>query len=355
MRGAITQNGITYFPGQGPNWLGTDGKKYVRRGPLDGTQSFYEINNAAPYTAMDAGDAMDGGAGFTDTETRIGQGGLPQTGRNLGPKPINIPDIAVNPFETAGLMKPNPAKVEIGGKIYDVDEEAQADMDDVTPNMSVKQEFIEKPAEKRQKNAPESFNGDFGNDYGDYEEEDGPSAMDVARKSAILDTPFGAGPMEMLRARNAAMGTAYEEDDNGKMTGRMLFNNNGNVEVMGEGQDKQYFNDPQSFLKDVMSGTVQIGGTESGEGVSTVEGSGVEVDSPTYPAQDTDPTDAVSVMPFEEGNNTYNIPANVTEIPQAVIDGSKGLGEWDTSMTPDQNNPEYAAWRDAYLNNMFQN
>ena len=161
MRGAITQNGITYFPGQGPNWLGTDGKKYVRRGPLDGTQSFYEINNAAPYTAMDAGDAMDGGAGFTDTETRIGQGGLPQTGRNLGPKPINIPDIAVNPFETAGLMKPNPAKVEIGGKIYDVDEEAQADMDDVTPNMSVKQEFIEKPAEKRQKNAPESFNGDF--------------------------------------------------------------------------------------------------------------------------------------------------------------------------------------------------
>jgi len=354
MREAITQNGITYFPGQGSNWLGSDNKKYVRRGPLDGTQSFYEINADAPYTAPDAGDAMGGGAGFTDTEVRNDQG-FPQTGRNLGPKPINIPDIKVNPFVAAGLSTPNPSQVEIGGKSYDVDEEAQADMDDVTPNMSVKQEFNEKPAEKPQKNAPESFNGDFSDDYGDYEEADGPSAMDIGRRSAILDTPFGAGPMEMLRARNAAMGTAYEEDDNGKMTGRTLFNNNGNVEVMGEGQDKQYYNNPQAFLQDVMSGTVKIGGTESGVGTSTVEGSGVEVDSPAYPAQDTDPTDAASVVPFEEGNNTYNIPANVTEIPQEVIDGSKGLEEYDTSLTPDQNNPEYAAWRDAYLNNMFQN
>ena len=289
---------------------------------------------------------------FTDTETRIGQGGLPQTGRNLGPRPINIPDIAVNPFETAGLAKPNPAKVEIGGKSYDVDEEAQADMDDVTPNMSVKQEFNEKPAEKRQKNAPESFNGDFGDDYGDYEEADGPSALDIGRRDAVLNS---SSPMEMRRMRHEAMGTADQLDETGRMTGKTYFNNNGTVELMGEGQDKQYLNNPQAFLQDVMSGTVKIGGTESGVGTSTVEGSGVEVDSPAYPAQDTDPTDAASVVPFEEGNNTYNIPANVTEIPQAVIDRTKGLEELDTSITLDQNNPEYAAWRDAYLNNMFQN
>ena len=70
MREAITQNGITYFPGQGSNWLGTDGKKYVRRGPLSGTQTFFEINADAPYTPLDAGDAMGGGAGFTDTEVQ---------------------------------------------------------------------------------------------------------------------------------------------------------------------------------------------------------------------------------------------------------------------------------------------
>ena len=208
-----------------------------------------------------------------------------------------------------------------------MDEEARVDMDDVTENMSVKQEFNEKPAEKREKSAPESFNGDFGNDYGDYEDYEGPSAMDIARRNAVLNS---SSPMEMRRMRHEAMGTADQLDETGRMTGKTLFNNDGTVEVMGDGQYGKYLDDPQSFLKDVMSGSVKIGGnktTDKGsedgetpslrgmesliqtrkgypemyleEGVSFGQDSGVNVNSPAYPAQDVDFTDMTSVIPFD--------------------------------------------------------
>ena len=106
----ITMNGITYFPGQGSNWLGTDGKKYVRRGPLSGTQKFFEINADAPYTALDAGDAMDGGAGLPLRGQDIGtsNNGVTGAGTNLSPKPANIPGFVRNPFACLLYTSPSP-------------------------------------------------------------------------------------------------------------------------------------------------------------------------------------------------------------------------------------------------------
>ena len=52
--------------------------------------------------------------------------------------------------------------------------------------------------------------------------------------------------MSLLRARNAAMGTAFEEDGEGRMTGRTIFNNDGTPEVFAEGQEKDYYGDPRA-------------------------------------------------------------------------------------------------------------
>lgn len=263
----------------------------------------------------------DPGAGPSDTDTRS-PAGFKQTGRNLGPKPINIPEFKVNPFELAGLSKPNPNQATIGGKKYDVDEEAQADSE-----------------KKEEKYVPDSYNGEFGGDYGIYEDNPGPSALEVGRRSAILDAPYGAGPMEILRRRNESLGTAYEIDDNKRMTGRTVFNNNGTAEILGEGQDKEYYGDPQKFLKGVLDGSVTIGGKEeeveapdlSGvttgarstkgypgmfqeDGVDFEADTGINIGAKTFPTQDVDFTDMSSIIPFDEAGAMPDPTETVDEV-----------------------------------------
>ena len=103
----------------------------------------------------DIGDEYDKGAGAddkpgagpSDEEIRTDQG-FPQKGRNLGPKPINIPDFKVNPFEAAGLktikvdtdgaaaigMNEKPAEIPETGKI---NEEGAASIGVDPPNLEI--------------------------------------------------------------------------------------------------------------------------------------------------------------------------------------------------------------------------
>lgn len=290
------------------------------------------------------------GAGPSDEETRTDQG-FPQKGRNLGPKPINIPDFKVNPFEAAGLKtdnswSPDDAPLEIdekgasaiGAGIAKTGEKpisgeinaegaAAIGVDSSRPKDP-------RPASSKPKEV-ESYNGEFGGDYGIYEDNPGMSALERGRRGAILNTGYGEGPMAILRARNESMGTAYETDDTGRMTGRTIFNNDGTAEILGKGQDKEYYGDPQKFLKGVMDGTVKIGGgdVESGgetpgdmakpapdmsgidletqsrkgspemyqeEGVPFGADSGVQPGATGFPVQDVDFTDMSSVIPFDD-------------------------------------------------------
>ena len=121
--------------------------------------------------------------------------------------------------------------------------------------------------------------------------------------------------MAVLRARNAAMGTAFEEDGEGRMTGRTIFNNDGTPEVFAEGQEKDYYGDPQSFLKGVMDGSVKIGTREKQVSggfeqevvpfdAKTGYKSDYEPDPAKFGVKDVDFTDVASVIPFDDGGVT---------------------------------------------------
>lgn len=281
MMQAITQNGVTYFPSANGTWLGTDGKKYVSRGPKINRQ-FIELNAGASYIAPDAGDANNGGGGFATRGGSPAPNGseVPASGTDLSPKPVNIPSFVRNPFASmdldgtdasSGLIQdPELGQINaygkraanIGGKMYEIDEEALADYEGSDPNMAVNPEFAEKVGESK---------GTKTNWMKDQR-----SDNEMARRRAFLDAPMGTGPRKLIEKRNAAMGIY-----NGQ-----LRTNDGMVDLSSD-QEKDYVNRGQEFLDDVMSGKITLG--QASEPATT------------YPVQDVDASDVTSTIPADIG------------------------------------------------------
>ena len=274
----ITINGITYYPGATGTWRGSDGKNYVSRGPKNNRQ-FMEISGGGSYEAPDAGDAMDGGGGFSlrGQSTRVNNNGVQASGTDTSPKPVNIPGFVRNPFASLELdgtdaregitQDPYLGQVDttgqrvanIGGKRYTISEEAQADAVNADPNMAVNPDLAAKTDRKK---ADMDFEGsmdeydmstdNFDNDYGEYEDYSGPSANEVARRRAFLDAPMGTGPRELIEKRDGAMG----------MYNGQLQTEDGMVDITKD-QRSDYLNRGEEFLKDVMSGAIKLGSNNS--------------------------------------------------------------------------------------------
>jgi len=257
---AITQNGVTYFPGANGTWMGTDGKKYVSRGPKNSRQ-FMEISGGSAYVAPDAGDAMDGGGGFSmrDQSIRVNNNGVAASGTDTGVKPMDIPDFVRNPFSSVQLpqtgdhnsvasVPTQQRQVNIGGKMYDMDmsEGEQADLK-VETGASADNDYSVNPSFNSEK--PEiDLDGPSGIDWMKDQRTDN----EMARRSAFLDAPMGTGPRELIEKRDAAMG----------MYKGQLKTDDGMIDMSKE-QRNDYLNRGDAFLKDVMSGTIKLGGDKS--------------------------------------------------------------------------------------------
>lgn len=256
----ITIDGITYYPGATGTWRGSDGKNYVSRGPKNNRQ-FMEISGGGSYVAPDAGDAMDGGGGFStrDQSTRISNNGVVATGTDTGVKPMDIPNFVRNPFSSVQLPTtddPNstvgvPTQMpmtDIGANLGKI----SSSFDGNTPNEGNEELSLE-GAESIGTNAAE---------FTEITEEDEGSSIDwmqdqrtdneMARRAAFLDAPMGTGPRELIERRDGAMG----------MYNGQLKTDDGMIDMSKE-QRNDYLNRGDAFLKDVMSGTIKLGGGTS--------------------------------------------------------------------------------------------
>lgn len=345
---AITQNGVTYFPGANGTWLGTDGKKYVSRGPKTNRQ-FMEISSGAAYVAPDAGDGNDGGGGFStrgaDPAPMDGQ--IPATGTDLSPKPVNIPGFVRNPFQSLGGFQDNDGYSVEDAAIFGKTEEERASIreeganigrggDVVTTFEQGKDpvtEIVAPTAESGETDAPEKINW--------MQDQRSDNAM--ARRAAVLDYNGPLTPMAMRKARGAAMGMVDELDDTGRMTGNYLLktaddDTEGTLITGDQGND--YINRGEDFLKDVMSGKIKLGSIPEPEA--------------QYPVQDVDTSDVSTTIPVDMGQmaiGDLRIPDDQMPMgplgdvfPQLKGLGAEtaydaGSGTWRiTSTTDDQGN-----------------
>ena len=358
---AITQNGITYFPGANGTWIGTDGKKYDSRGPKTSRQ-FMEIGGGSAYVAPDAGDANDGPGGFSmrGQSPAPNGNGVEASGTDLSPKPVNIPGFVRNPFAELNLegmsaeenMIQDPDKgqinangqrvANIGGKMYEIDEEAQADAVNDDPNMAVNPDLapiLDKP------NADLPFDDDddmFARDYGNYEEMAGASGNDLARRAAILDHEGPLTPMAMREARGDAMGVRAEVDENKKMTGNYLLKmNDDDTEgtVMSAEQHNDYLHRGNEFLKDVMSGKITLGANNEY--------------TATHPVEDIDATDFTSTIPVDYGA----APSGLETAQMFAATPGENVFQNSTYMTTDETralmDPQYPKIEDESIFNDF--
>ena len=190
--------------------------------------------------------------------------GIPAKGTITGMKPMNIPEISINPFELTGLTESALDAGYEAGLPGSGDAEVSAKNAEITPTQ-------EQIGTNAQKIAPESADPQV--------EEAAPTAevpidwlnrgpsLDNKRAQAIYNAPRGSGPMGMRNAINEAMGMADELDDTGRMTGRTYINNaQGEPTLFDDSAEgskmarNNYLDDPQKFLAGVMSGDVVLGG-----------------------------------------------------------------------------------------------
>ena len=358
---AVTQNGITYFPGSSGTWIGTDGKKYVSRGPATNRQ-FMEIGAGASYVAPDAGDANAGPGGYSMRGQSPAPNGsdVPASGTDLSPKPVNIPGFVRNPFaelnlegmSAKGNMIQDPDKgqinangqrvANIGGKMYTIDEEAQADAVNDDPNMAVNPDLAPK-IERPKADIP--FNGEdsmFNRDYGNYEEMAGASGNDLARRAAILNHEGPLTPMAMRKARGAAMGMVDELDDTGRMTGNYLIKTSDDDTegtLMSGSQGNDYLNRGNAFLKDVMSGKITLGANNEY--------------TATHPVKDIDATDFTSTIPVDYGA----APSGLETSQMFAATPGENVFQNSTYMTTDETralmDPQYPEIEDESIFNDF--
>ena len=253
----IEVGGKTYTKDAAGRWKGPDGKSYVSRGPKD-SRTMVEIS-----TPESIGSSAGRG------ETKVREDGLVQTGTITGAKPMNIPDIAVNPFELAGFAN---GALQIG---YDQGLPGSGDIDvgekntDITPSA---EQLGQNATQYSPESADPQVNG--ANPSGEAPIDwlnRGPS-LENRRTQAFLNAERGSGPMGIRSAMNDAMGMKDELDDTGRMTGRTYINNaQGQATLFDDSAEgskmarNNYLDDPKKFLAGVMSGDVVLGGKNGTE------------------------------------------------------------------------------------------
>ena len=328
----IQVGGKTYTQDAAGRWKGPDGKTYVSRGPKD-NRTMMAVST--PESIEISGSS--GGRG----ETKVREDGLIQKGTVTGMKPMNIPDIAVNPFQLAGFAEgglqtsyeqglPGSGDVEVGAKN--------------TENTPTPEQIGENGQQIAPDSADPQLNGANPSAEVPIDWMNRQPSLEEGRRRAFLDAPRGSGPMVIRERMNAAMGMEDEIDDNKRMTGRTFINNaEGQATLFDDSADgskmarNNYLDDPQKFLAGVMSGDVVLGGQN---GDQLEEQSGLTLEATETPSDITGGNDAAPATP----------PVDLTslEIPADVIERAKQT-EYVPGIPLDDQNPEYAAARDRYL------
>ena len=211
--------------------------------------------------------------------------GILSKGTITGMKPMNIPDIAVNPFQLAGFAEgglqtsyeqglPGSGDVEVGAKN--------------TENTPTPAQIGENGQQIAPENADPQLNGANPSAEVPIDWMNRQPSLETARRRAFLDAPRGSGPMKIRERMNEAMGMQDEKDGEGRLTGRTFINNaEGQATLFDDSVEgskmarNNYLDDPQAFLKGVMAGDVVLGGKNGTELEEQSEGTLDATETPT--------------------------------------------------------------------------